>query len=175
MKKFVIFTTILLASTFAQARYSGGGEGGVLLDLNAFMYNQKSDNNGTTSESNTAIYDIKLGYLPGSGLYLGGIYTSRNHSGNLSDSGSATGLSAGYMGESGFYLMGHYYFTATNGDYKEGSGYQADFGYLALVSGAFYVGTELTYRSIKYKKLNNVDADYTSTELFPMLTVAFVF
>lgn len=154
---------------------SGMGQSGVLLGVNAFVYNQKVEANGVSSEGNTAIYDVKLGYLPGSGLYLGGIYTSRNHSGSLSDSGSATGVSVGYMGEAGFYLMGHYYFTATNGDLKSGSGYQADFGYLAMVSGPFHVGTELTYRSLTYKKVNDIDFETKNTELFPMLTVAFIF
>lgn len=174
MKNIFVIMTLLLTTGIAEAR--GGGAGtGFLADVNAFVYNSKAKSGNTTAESNTMIYDVKLGYLTGSGLYLGGIYTSRNHSGTLSDSGSATGLSVGYLGEAGFFIMGHYYLTATNGDYSNGSGYQADFGYLTEVSGAFYVGVELTYRDLTYKKFQGADTTYELTEMFPMLTLGFIF
>lgn len=172
MSKFFILSLILLSTGLAQA---AGDKSGILLGVNLFMYNAKVTDNGTSGESNTMIYDAKLGYLPGSGLYVGGIYTSRNHSGTLSDSGSATGASLGYMGDNGLYLMGHYLVTAKTGDYTDGSGYQADFGYLANVSGSFHVGAELTYRDITYKKLNGADTTHEVTEMFPMLSAIFIF
>ena len=176
MKKLIILSVILLTTAMAEARGGGSsGSSGVLFDVNAFVYNSKAKDDNSSSESNTMIYDLKLGYLPGSGLYLGAIYTSRNHSGTLSDSGSATGASIGYFGDSGFYGMAHYYFTATNGDYSDGTGYQADFGYLTEVSGPFHVGVELTYRDLTYKKLNGASANHELTEMFPMLTLGFIF
>jgi hypothetical protein len=176
MKKFFIISALLLTTGIAEARSSGGGgSSGFLADVNAFVYNSKAKTNSSSAESNTMIYDLKLGYLPGNGLYVGAIYTSRNHSGTLSDSGSATGASVGYLSDSGFYFMGHYYFTATNGDYSNGSGYQGDFGYLVDVSGPFYVGVELTYRDLTYKKVLGADTNYELTEMFPMLTLGFIF
>ncbi len=166
----------LCAGSVAMAR--GGGSGnGVILTANAFVYNTTVEvPSGAASESNISIYDIKMGYLSASGLYWGGLYTVRNQSGDTDQAGHAVGGSLGYFGANGFYLKGHYILQATQGDYDEGTGVQGDFGYLAGVSGSFYVGVELTYRSIEYKKqLSAPIAGYKVSQLFPMLTVGFVF
>lgn len=151
---------------------------GVLLSFNGFMYNQTRESGGSSSDDNTYIYDIKLGYLNGTGLYFGAIHTTRNHNGSAisGESGSALGASLGYMGASGFYLMGHYYFDAKLGDNSKGTGYQGDFGYMGNVSGPFYVGTELTYRNLTYAdRSGGGSGSLTVKELFPMLTAAFIF
>lgn len=175
----VLASTMTMAAT-AQARGSGSG---VLFTLNAFYYSNKAEvqAGGATasSESKNSIYDVKLGYLGGSGLYLGGIYTSRSSdSGGTATTGTATGASLGYVGSSGFYLMGHYLLSATEGDnYKEGSGIQADLGYMTAVSGNLIVGVELTYRSITYKKDENNAAltSYKHDEVMPLLTIGYLF
>lgn len=177
MKKLLLVITMMAVATVAQARSSGNG---VLLAFNAFIYQTTTTSNpGTSNDDNISIIDIKLGRLSDSGLYLGGIYSTRSHSGtNLtSDNGTALGASVGYMGDSGFYLMGHYYLSAEVAKYKNGSGYQTDFGYLAAVSGAFQVGVELTYRNIEYKKNDDFPGlnSMAVKELMPMLTAAFTF
>jgi hypothetical protein len=170
-------------TTTAQAR--GGGGSGILFDLNLYYGSSKVDDvySGVTtheSDGKTAIYDVKLGYLPGSGLYLGGIYTSRSDNA-LNASGtaaSAMGGSVGYMGSEGFFIMGHYLVTATSGEYKEGSGVQVDLGYKAGVSSGWLVGAELTYRSITYKKNDTLAATFEShqvTEVMPMISVGYMF
>jgi len=168
-----VCTLGLFTATPAKAA-SGSG---VLLSFNGFMYNQTRETNGGSSDDNTYIYDIKLGYLNGSGLYFGAIHTTRNHNGSAisGESGSALGASLGYMGDAGFYLMGHYYLDAKLGDNSKGTGYQGDFGYMGNVSGPFYVGTELTYRNITYTDRNGGAGNLTVKELFPMLTAAFIF
>ncbi len=175
MKRLILIITMMAMSSMAQAR--GGSDGGILLSFNAFMYQQSSESDpGGTGDSSTSIYDLKIGNVGSGGLYLGGIYSVRSHSGTgiTSEDGKALGASIGYMGDGGFFIQGHYYLTAENGTFKKGSGYQADFGYLSAVSGAFQVGVELTYRNITYKEAPGLNS-YTSKELFPMLTAAFSF
>ncbi|NUN05668.1 MAG: hypothetical protein HUU57_07895 [Bdellovibrio sp.] len=171
-----VFCATALATVTAQAR---GSSSGVMATANVFMYNSAADvTPGGTSDSKSSIYDIKIGYLGGSGLYLGGIYTMRSSSdGVTTTDGKALGASVGYVGATGFFIKGHYLLSAEAGDYKEGTGIQADFGYFTNVTGSFIVGVELTYRSIEYKKNDAIPAleKYKSTELFPMLSVGFVF
>ncbi|HEY8270143.1 MAG TPA: hypothetical protein VIG33_04595 [Pseudobdellovibrionaceae bacterium] len=186
MKK-IFLSSLIFASTMAftgiaQAR---GGGSGILLDLNLYYGSVKVDdvNSGVTthqSDSASAIYDIKLGYLMGEGLYLGGIYTSRSESAlNASGtSGSATGASLGYMGSGGFFLMGHYLLSATEGAYKNGTGLQVDLGYKAGVSSGWLVGGELTYRSITYKKNATLSSAFEArevTEVLPLVSVGYIF
>lgn len=168
-----LLVTSMVAS-FAQAR---GSSSGVMLTANAFMYNTTVNDDGAKSEAKNSIYDIKLGYLTGSGLYLGGLYSIRNVSGTSTTDGKAMGGSLGYVAANGFFLMGHYIASAEFGDFKEGTGLQGDFGYITNVTGAFVVGVELSYRSIEYKKSDTNPAlgKYKMDELMPLLTVGFVF
>jgi hypothetical protein len=177
----LVFASILALGGLAQAR---GGGSGVLFDVNLYYGSSKEDQkltDGTESKSGstTAIYDIKLGYLGGSGLYLGGIYTS--HSSTPLDgsgtNGSAMGGSVGYFGSTGFFIMGHYLVTGTYGKYTDGSGMQVDLGYKAGVGGNWLVGGELSYRSMTYKKnedIANLDS-YTSTDIVPMVSIGYMF
>lgn len=166
---------VMMTSAFASFAQARGSSSGVMLTANAYMYNQTTEAGGTKSESKSSIYDIKLGYLGGGGLYLGGLYTLRNsEAGNTSQDGSAMGASIGYIGASGFFVKGHYILSAKYGDnLKEGTGLQGDFGYITSVSSNVLVGVELTYRSIEYKE--DGGAKTKVDELFPMLTVGFVF
>jgi len=174
-----IFALAILASSvfgtsFAQARSSSG----VMVTANAFMYNVTTqDTPGTKVDSKMSIYDFKVGYLTGSGLYLGGLYTMRNQENGTSEDGKALGASLGYVGAEGFFIKGHYILSAEREEYKEGTGVQADFGYLTSVTSTFMVGVELTYRSIEYKKNDGIPSldSRKQEELFPMLTVGFVF
>lgn len=181
------FAVLVLASamtlvTTAEAR---GGGSGVLFDVNLYYASNKvqSKDTGsaaqTTTDGSAAIYDVKLGYLSGSGLYFGGLYTSRSNSvlNQSGTSGSATGGSIGYVGASGFFVMAHYLMGASNGDYNEGTGQQADLGYKAGVGGGWLVGAEFSYRNITYKKNDsNVNLEsYTTTEVIPMISLGYIF
>lgn len=169
---------VMVGSIFVSQAQARGSSSGVMLTANAFMYNVTTeDTPGSKSESKTSIYDIKLGYLTGTGLYLGGLYTIRNQENGTTEDGKAVGASIGYVGVDGFFIKGHYIVSAERGAYKEGTGIQGDFGYLTNVTGAFLVGVELTYRSIEYKKNDSIPTleKRKQDELFPMLTVGFVF
>lgn len=181
------FSALLLASSlaFTVTAHARGGSGGsgVMFTLNGFYNTDKTQTQSggatTTSDTKGAVYDVKLGYLEGDGWYLGGMYTSRSHdAGGSSTAGSATAGSIGYVGSMGFYAMAHYIFSATEGtNYKQGSGYQGDLGYLTAINGSFIVGVEVTYRTITYKKdENNAALDhYTHDEVMPMLTLGYLF
>ena len=173
---------VMMTSAFGSLAQARGSSSGVMATLNAYMYNQSSEatagSSTSSSESNNSIYDLKLGYLTGNGLYLGGLYTMRSaKSGSTTTDGKNLGASVGYVGASGFFIQGHYILSAEYGDLKEGTGLQADLGYINNITGNFLVGVELTYRSVEYKKdESNPSMDkYKLTELFPMLTVGFVF
>lgn len=173
----ILLAVAMMATTFNQAFAATAN--GVLFSANAFMYNSTTDTTpGTQSKSNNSIYDLKLGYLTGSGLYMGGLYSLRKvETDSSTQDGSALGASVGYIGASGFFIKGHYLLSATNGDLEEGTGMQADVGYIATVGGPFIVGVELTYRSIEYKKHKTVPTleKLKNDELFPMLTLGFLF
>lgn len=176
--KFLTVVVIAVASAFTSLAQARGSASGIMLTGNVFMYNSTDDNGTSKVEAKNSIYDIKLGYLTGSGLYLGAIYTIRNlDNGTTSKDGKQLGGSLGYVASNGFFVQGHYIASAEFGDLKEGSGYQGDVGFITNVTGAFIVGVELTYRSIEYKKddTNPSAPKYKKDELLPMLTVGFVF
>ncbi|WII70884.1 hypothetical protein QJS83_10470 [Bdellovibrio sp. 22V] len=177
--KLLVLSALLSVGLFASISEARSTGGGVMLTANAFMRNTTSKvGSGSESESKVSTYDLKLGYLGGSGLYLGGIYSiSKTEGSGASTDGKALGGSIGYVGASGFYVQGHYLAQAEYGDWKEGTGFQGDFGYITNVTGAFIVGVELSYRAIEYKK-DETDASVSSiktSELMPLLTVGFIF
>jgi hypothetical protein len=179
----VIAASLFLGGASAFAR--GGSGGGIIFDVNLFYESAKYEttNTGgsasTDSDTTTAIYDIKLGYLSSSGLYLGGIYTSRSNSvlNQSGTNGSAMGGSVGYMGDAGIFIQGHYLTGATYGVYSDGSGLQVDVGYKAGVGTGWLLGAELSHRSIDYKKSssNASLASYKVTETFPMVSIGYMF
>lgn len=170
---FAVVATLALSASFAQAE-DGGGGGGVMISESAYFWNS-TQNDGTTKTTYTNnIYDGKVGYLTSVGIYLGGIYTSRNdNNGGTNQRGSSGGGSLGFFTTHGFYLMGHYIATADYGNFSEGKGYQADFGCILHLIGPIFAGGEINYRSITYQK-DSADATKTNTvinEFRPMVTL----
>lgn len=189
MKKMWLSAVLMPTAVFAIMSVGGvaqarGGGSGVLFDVNLYYGSSKTNEKLTTgaetkSDTKSALYDIKLGYLSGSGIYFGGIYTSRSNSVLNQDgtNGSAMGGSLGYFGSSGFFLMGHYLVSGTDGKYQEGTGVQGDLGYKAGVGGNWLVGGELTYRSMTYKKnadVTNLES-YATEEIVPMVSFGYIF
>ncbi|MEK2688640.1 hypothetical protein [Bdellovibrio sp. GT3] len=179
MNKRIMAIAVLLAGSMLGAQVNAKPSSGVMSSLNVYSYSKEvSDSPGGDSKMSTRVYDIKVGYIGASGLYLGGMYTTRSdESGSSTTDGNALAASIGYVGEAGVYIMGHYIVSAKFGDYKEGTGFKADLGYLYMVNNVVFVGAELTYRSIDYKKndsIPNLDSHKVS-ETFPMLSVGVVF
>ena len=190
MKKMWLSALILASVTSvagtAQARGGGGGgSSGFLFDINLYYdtFKDETQNTGGTATTNNntteAVGDIKLGYLSSSGLYFGGIYTSRSNSflNQSGTNGSSEGASIGYMASSGLFIMGHYLASSSYGTYSSGTGYQADIGYKAGMGNGVLLGAEITYRTATYKKdSSNSSLDhYTVTETMPMISIGFLF
>ena len=179
-----VFVAMLLVTSARVAEARGGGtSSGVLFDVNLYYgssaTNLKTTGTETKSENKTVLYDIKLGSLSGSGFYWGGLYSSRTTSvlNANGENGSAMGASIGYFGAAGFFIMGHYLVSATYGEYKEGSGIQADLGYKFDIGSGWLLGGELSYRNITYKKNDTVAnlESYNVADVLPMLSVGYVF
>ncbi len=175
----------MIAFVFSDAVYAKNigkdGEKTFILGLSAFYYSANNNDGVNTTQATNTIYDIKGGYVTNKGLFVGGIFTSRtdDFGGTVSAGGSQMGASVGYYGSSGIHFVGHYIFSASlgggAGPYSQGSGIQADFGYLSSVTSNFFIGVDLSYRSISYRELGGValPSSFTRTELFPMLSLMF--
>lgn len=139
----------------------------------------------TASESTSTLIDARVGYIMPMGLYLGGMYSSI--SGNNGVSGYQAGPSVGYHSMSGFYgiltyhLMGQYDTETTGGDtiFKNASGPQVDIGWIVPVTSMFYVGPQVSWKSIKYTKASVAgvegDSDQKITSLQPYISFWFMF
>lgn len=159
------------ASLNAEARSSSSG---VLFTVNGTIEKVEAETGTTTSKSDFTLIDFKLGYLGGSGLYLGGMYTMRD-GGDSSSSGTALGASLGYVGSKGFFIKGHYILSAEYGDWAKGTGIQVDAGYLSNVTSSVVLGVEISHRSVEYTDNPASTASLKLTELRPMLTLGFIF
>jgi hypothetical protein len=182
MKKFYTFLALALLLLPTSSFAKGGGSGWLLgIDLAPVSSKTETVTSGTTStsESSSTVYDISLGNTMGSGLYLGLLYSGQSDkNGSISTTASAMGASVGYIGSSGFSLIAHYILSATNGDFKKGTGYQIDLGWRAFLSSSFFMGTKISMRSLKYTEnetLSSAFESVTYTTTIPYLVLGFVF
>ncbi len=180
-KTILLLTTLLLSQTTLAKNIGKDGDNTFLLGLSAFYYSANSDDGTNTSRSTNTIYDLKAGYVTSKGLFGGILYTTRNDdlAGITATGGSQLGASVGYYGSSGIHFVAHYILNAKlggfGGAYEKGSGIQADFGYLSSVTSNFFIGVDLSYRSLSYKEQNGFQLanSYKRSELFPMLSLMF--
>lgn len=141
----------------------------------------KEETTAGTGESKDITYDLRLGYLHPSGLYLGGMYSKLT----VDDfDGSSFAATIGFQHYSGFMALFHYHLmaemdrTATT-TMTDGMGPQIDIGWVFPITYMFSVGPQITYRSINYKKLDNgsgtSETDITRSDIMPYLTLWFKF
>lgn len=144
--------------------------------------------NSTSSENKVTHLDWTLGYVLSSGIYVGGIYsTSSQTLDGATDDPQTTrmGVSLGYMASNGFFIQGHYFLQAkiqdavSAGDRTHGTGTQFDLGYNVNISGPFYLGAQITRRSVEYTKVKTASGstsqDHTVEELYPAIRLTFIF
>jgi hypothetical protein len=172
MKFFVIFA-IFLTTITASAE--------IVFAPGASYFKQEDDSAGVTTETEISSYDLKLGYVGASGLYLGGMYQMSK----LNDeAGMAAGPTLGFNHYSGFYALFTYFLIAnqeasSTAEFTDGMGPQVDIGWVFPVTRMFMIGPQISYRSITYDKLDSggasVDADYTRTNLLPYISLWFRF
>jgi len=144
----------------------------------AYTKVEQDDNTGTPAEFVVAAYDLKLGYLHSSGLYLGGMYSI----GELGDEKNfRAGPTVGFNHYSGFYALFTYHLigeqdTGPGTGYEDGMGPQIDIGWVFPLTAMFHIGPQITWTSIKYDKDETGTAiDETHTFITPALSLWFKF
>jgi hypothetical protein len=181
MSKFIGFIMVLFLGSVSLA----AGENGVLVGLGLLKFDQETEGPqiGDNKTSNT-YYDLKIGYLVGDGLYLGGIYSVHNEdSGGAEWKRSLYGVTVGYH-NSGWYLDGSYFIDGQlDGgaiEFKKASGIGVDSGYRSLVSSNFFLGVQGSYKNFTFKEYTAsgttvVVDNKVKSELYPMLTLGVIF
>lgn len=191
---FIIFyTSLALSAPGNRERQSRSGgapavsyssnRSGMLFDL-GYYYGQSeavaNPSPGNEWKDITSVYDIKLGYVFDSDLYLGGGYTVRTDSLTSlsvnSSSGGTAMLGIGWFWGTGFNLRGYYHIDESFGDYKSGTGFQADLGYMVNMTSNFYLGLLFSHRQTVYTSNSTIAnfKSWTKKETFPMLTLGFL-
>ncbi len=189
----VTIIVVLLSGAAARADAESSGRGsrpisrtygfvGTLVDVGLY-YSQTAatatPSAGNTFDNSTSVYDIKLGYISESHFYFGGLYTvgGDNHVSANRVSRYTGGAGLGYFGYNGFNLRAYYIFDSTYGDYKSGTGYQADLGYAINPTSTFYLGVALSLREVKYPTNQTIAAfqSWTRKETYPFVTLGFLF
>lgn len=172
MKFFVIFA-VLLTTVSASAE--------IVFAPAASYFKTEDDNQGSVSESEISSYDLKLGYVGASGLYLGGMYQMSKFG---DDAGMAAGPTLGFNHYSGFYALFTYFLIAeqelnSTTELTDGMGPQVDIGWVFPVTRMFMIGPQISYRSISYDKVDSggasADTDFTRTNILPYISLWFRF
>ncbi len=132
-------------------------------------------------ESELSSYDLKLGYVHASGLYLGGMYqmSKRND-----DKGFAAGPTLGFSHYSGFYALFTYFLVAEHDNsaptkLTDGMGPQVDIGWVFPITHMFFIGPQMSYRSITYDKIETsggtAPTETTRSNVLPYVSLWFRF
>ena len=162
------FLTALVTLTFAAPR----ARAEFVLFPGLGYTTQTVKSNGTkTVDTKLISADGRLGYLSmGSGLYIGGMYKFESGTGDSTTvKAVSTGASLGFV-MSGFSLIGTYFLQGTRDvttagvdkQYKKGTGFQVDAAFMAAFSEGFFVGPQISYRSIKYAESSTLGVTDTS-------------
>ncbi len=185
MKKFYsALLVVLLLAPFNSAFAKGGQAWNLGVDLSYLSNKTETASSGNTasSQSSTTFYDLSLGYMISDSVMVGAMYATKNSKDDgatvsTSTPASALGAMIGYSFSNGVYFSGTYFLSATDGDYKKGSGYNIDFGWKYFMGSSFYLGAKLAYRSLKYTENDSLPAldSITQTTIVPYLSLGFGF
>lgn len=187
------YTLILLSLLFTEQAWSQSRErsarpmtysssaSGVLFDVGVYYGQSEATANpslGNEWKDNTSVYDVKLGYIGQSGLYLGAEYSTRTLSASSINVSSTTGSTAaaglGYFFDNGFNLRAYYRANESFGDYKSGSGFQGDLGFMLNMSSNFYMGFLISHRQVTFSENRTIIGfdTWTRKETYPFITLA---
>lgn len=177
--KFLVVVSIFLSVVAAQAE--------IVFAPGVSYFKTEDEVSGTSvSEITMTSYDLKLGYVHHSGLYLGGMYqmSKRSFGAGSNDKGYAAGPTLGYSHYSGFYALFTYFLVAEH-DYSaptkltDGMGPQVDVGWVFPLTHMFFIGPQLSYRSIGYDKIESptgsADTEFTRSDILPYISLWFRF
>lgn len=174
--RLLTFIVFAFAMTAAQAE---------IVFAPGISYSKTEIESGGTTELEGTSYDLKLGYVSNSGLYLGAQYAMMGNPlfGDNND-GFAAGPTIGYAHNSGFYALFTYHLiseqdVSATSTLTDGMGPQIDIGWVFPLNHTFHMGPQITYRSIGYDKQDtggaSTDADVTITQILPTISFWFAF
>jgi len=171
--RFYVFLSVLCGGLAARAE--------VAFSPSASYFTQDDEVDGVTSESELSTYDFKLGYVHSSGLFLGGMYQMSSVN---DDKATAVGPTLGFKHFSGFYALFTYFLMAEQDSgatttFTDGMGPQIDVGWMFPLTYMFYIGPQISYRSINYSKADisgaSTEVDYTRSNVLPYISLWFRF
>lgn len=177
----VIFFTL---STWAQST-ENSTSGAFLLSTNVGFSGEESTEGDSETKSMVTHGDVNLGYIFSSGIYLGAFYGSKNQETDTTKpKGTHYGATLGLI-SGGWFFNAHYLTggkwgeTSNDTNWDEGTGAQADIGYMMRVTGPLFLGLHLTYRSITYDKKIVDDVEVIGdplkiTEFFPAMRISLI-
>lgn len=152
---------------------------GVLLDFGIHYGQAEATGNPSAQnfKNNTSVYDIKLGYVSEGNWYIGGLYSVKNYSTiSGSSNGKTGGLGFGYLFRNNFNIRAFYRHNDVFGEYREGSGFQADLEYKVSFASNFYIGALISHRQVTFKANDTISnfQDYTLKETYPAISLGFL-
>ncbi len=174
----LVAATLISLSTAPSLSRAAGTDSGFMVGVSVMKLDDSTDgpNIGNVDSSTTLLLG-KIGYTLSNGLYVGGVYDSRNDEANGSkNERSSLGATIGYH-NSGWFIDGSYYFSSTlklasGTELKEGSGFGVDLGKNFDVTSNLYLGLQVSYKSFTYTKAGGADAtNKIKSELSPMLNL----
>lgn len=186
----VVFVVMSL-SVISQAQTRGGGssrgggsvyvagKSGVLLDFGIHYGQSEAAGNPATQDfkNNTSIYDSKLGYISDSNWYLGLLYSVKNYSTLAgTTNGKTGGVGFGYFFRNNFNFRAFYRHDESFGEYRKGTGFQADLEYKVPFASNFYIGALISHRQVNFKTndtIANFD-EYIAKETYPAISLGFL-
>lgn len=183
MNKILGFLSVyfITASCFAM-----NGGSGVLADVGIFKFDTETSGLiiGTGKTANT-YYDLKVGYVTSSNLYLGGIYSAYTQdNGSNQQRRTLYGLTVGYhnMGWifDGSYLIDGQLDNGFNVLMRKGTGFGVDIGYQYFLNTNFFIGGTGSYKSYTFSEyaaggVTTTADNKVKSELYPMILLGFMF
>ena len=164
LASFAAFVMLTFAAPLARAEF-------VLFPGLGYTTQTVKSNGTKTVDTKLVSADGRLGYMAmGSGLYIGGMYKYESGTGDSTTvKAVSTGASLGFV-KSGFSLIGTYFLQGTRDvttagvekQYKKATGFQVDVAFMAAFSEAFFVGPQISYRSMKYAESSTLGVTNTS-------------
>lgn len=183
MKIILLFCLGLLT---VNSSFANTGSSGILADIGILKFDTETSgpNFGNTKNINT-YYDLKVGYLTGTNLYVGAIYSAFNQDNGVTQpKRTLFGVTVGYH-NNGWLFDGSYFFdgqldAGNSFVFKKATGFGIDLGYQYMTSSNFFFGVEGSYKTYTFAEVNVGSASQTvdnkvKSEMYPMLLLGFIF
>lgn len=170
----IVFLVLSISPTILAAGWGGS--------LSYFTDQSKSEGPTLgTSEGAVGANTLKVGYRTSNNLVFGGVYDAYTRtSGNSVSKRNSYGLllgfrTGGWVADLSLYMASEYD-RASGNDLSGGSGVGFDLGHNWSVSGSFFTGFQLSYKSFSYSQSGTAsETNKIVSELYPALNFGFGF